>query len=92
MSVDPKEVEKLKQSNLARLQALANNNLSLSVGDLAFIKMEALIELTVTDPEVRLQFELLVELKKKEVIDQVFAEIRKAQLLQPASKLTVPGR
>lgn len=80
--IDVKELEKLKQSNLSKLEALQNQGLSLSVGDLAFIKMEALIDLTVTQPEAKLALEMLTEQKKKEVLDQVFAEIRKAQLMQ----------
>jgi hypothetical protein len=91
--VDPKVVDRLRQSNLSRLEALANQGISLSVGDLAFIKMEALIELLVPSEDQKLKLDYTVELKKKEIIDQVMTEIRKAQLLegvqQTASKLKV---
>jgi radical SAM superfamily enzyme len=80
--VDPKQIEKIKQSNLARLEVLAQQGITLSVGDLAFLKMEAVIELFVSSPQDKLKLELLVEKKKKEVIDQVMAEIRKQQITQ----------
>lgn len=79
--VDTKELEKLKQSNLAKLNSLNNMGLGLSVGDLAFLKMEALIELFVVDAQDKFKLEILIEQKKKEVIDQVMAEIRKQQIV-----------
>jgi hypothetical protein len=80
---DPKATEKLKQSNLDRLEALANQGIALSVGDLAFIKMEALIDVLLPeDHSRRAKFDYVIEMKKKEIIDQVMAEIRKAQLMQ----------
>jgi Mg/Co/Ni transporter MgtE len=92
--ISEKDLDKLKQSNLDRLQALATQGIALSVGDLAFVKMEALIEMLLTEDQ-KAVFEYKVELKKKEIIDQVMAEIRKAQLTQntPAARtLLVPGR
>lgn len=84
--IDPAELTKIKQSNLSKLEALANQGLTMSVGDLAFIKMEALIDLFVTDEETKIKLEYLIELKKKEVIDQIMAEVRKAQLMQGVSE------
>ncbi len=76
------ELDKIKQSNLSKLEALANQGISLSVGDLAFLKMEALIELFVETEDQKFELEMLIEKKKKEVIDQVMAEIRKQQIMQ----------
>ncbi len=76
------ELDKIKQSNLDKLEALANQGIALSVGDLAFIKMESLIEVFLPDEEQRTELELVVERKKKEIIDQVMTEIRKQTLLE----------
>ena len=93
MTVDNKELEKLKQSNLSRLEALANQGIMLSVGDLAFLKMEALIEVFLSEDSQKAELEHVVELKKKEIIDQVMAEIRKQTLMngvsQTANKLNL---
>lgn len=82
MSADKIILEKLKQSNLDKLKALEGMGITLSVGDLAFLKMEAVIELLVTDEDDKVKLEQLIEKKKKEVIDQVMAEIRKQQIMQ----------
>lgn len=76
------ELDKIKQSNLDKLEALANQGIALSVGDLAFIKMESLIEVFLPNEEQRTELELVVERKKKEIIDQVMTEIRKQTLLE----------
>lgn len=92
---DPQEIDKLRQSNLDRLQALAQQGIGLSVGDLAFIKMEALIDVLLPEGHHdKLKLDYIIEKKKKEVIDQVMAEIRKAQLVQGVNqaknKLHIP--
>lgn len=80
--VDIKELERLKQSNLTRLESLANQGITLSVGDLAFLKMESLIEVFLPTAEERAELDMVIERKKKEIIDQVMAEIRKQTLMQ----------
>lgn len=86
MSADKINLEKLKQSNLDKLEALANQGINLSVGDLAFIKMEALIEVFLPLEEQRIELDLAVERKKKEIIDQVLSEIRKQTIMEGVTK------
>lgn len=84
--IDPAQLEKIKQSNLDRLEALANQGITLSVGDLAFLKMEALIDVFLPEQDQKRKLEMVVEQKKKEIIDQVMAEIRKQTLMEGVAK------
>ena len=81
--VDPEQLKKLEKQNLDRLTSLANNdNIHLDVNALAILRTEALIEMLLPDEDQKQKFAYMVELKKKEMLDNVFAELRKQQIMQ----------
>lgn len=90
------KVGKLRASNKARLENLANQGVVLGPDVLALIKVEALVDTIMTTEEGRLIYDHNVEQSKKKFIDQLMSEIRQMQLLegvaQAKSKLTIPGR
>jgi hypothetical protein len=90
------KVEKLKTSNKARLDNLANQGIMLGPDVLAMLKVEALVDTIMTTEEGRLIYDHNVEQAKKKFIDDLMKEIRQMQLTQGVaqakSKLITPGK
>ena len=87
-----KQVDKLAQSNTAKLENLARQGIPLGAEFLAIVKVEALVESLMTTEESKMIFAYNVEVKKKKLLDDVMAEIRQMQISQSTNKLIVPGR
>lgn len=86
--MSPEDLNKLKQSNLSKLQALAEQGINIGPEVLAIIKIEELVDLVIGDDvELRAQYEVSVENRKKEVLDEVLKEIRAQAIRQ---KLILP--
>lgn len=79
------ELKRLVQSNLDRLQALSNQGININASYLALLKTETLIEFLIPE-ENKEEFAYRLELKKKEFIDQIMSELRKAQLTEGISQ------
>lgn len=79
---DPEAVKKLEKQNLDRLASLANQGIQIDVNALAILRTEALIEMLLPSEDQKTEFNYIIELKKKELLDKVFAEIRKQQIME----------
>ena len=91
-----KTVDQLSQSNVARIENLANQGIPLGPEILALLKVEALVETVLPSPESKLIFQYNLETRKKNFIEDLLKEIRQMQLTQGVaaarSKLITPGK
>lgn len=86
--MSPEELNKLKQSNLSKLEVLAREGINIGPEVLAIIKIEELVDHVIgLDVEARAAYDLAVEKRKREVLDEVLKEIRAQAIRQ---KLILP--
>jgi hypothetical protein len=91
-----KTIDQLSQSNIARIENLANQGIPLGPEILALLKVEALIETVLPERASKLIFQYNLETRKKNFIEDLLKEIRQMQLTQGVavakSKLITPGK
>jgi hypothetical protein len=91
-----KTIEKLEQSNAAKLQSLAQEGVQFGPGVHALWKTDALIETIMTSEEAKLISRHNLEKVKQKFLNDILKEIRQMRLTEgvvpQTSKLTIPGR
>jgi uncharacterized protein YfeS len=76
-----KEIKKLQQKNISKVQALANSGKAIDPGALANIKIDTFIE-TFLDQNAQAAFVLKLEQRIQETLDEALALVRQEQLTQ----------
>jgi hypothetical protein len=91
-----KTIDQMSQSNIARIQNLADQGIPLGPEVLALLKVEALVETVLPNPESKLVYQYNLETRKRAFIEDLLKEIRQMQLTQGVaaakSKLITPGK
>lgn len=91
-----KTIEKLEQSNAAKLQNLSQEGVQFGPGVHALWKIDALVETIMTSEEAKLIFRHNLETVKQKFLNDILKEIRQMRLTEgvvpQTSKLTIPGR
>jgi hypothetical protein len=86
-----KEIEKLQQSNVSKVQALAGMGKGIDPGALANIKIDVFIQ-SFLDEQAQLVYVRNLEVKIREILDAALSEVRQQQLVQgtPGTGLIIP--
>ena len=95
-SVSMEDLDKLRQRNIQKLQAIGQYGASVDPTNVIGIRLDTFLDLFLND-EQRIQFEFAFETRMSESLDKVLAQVRAASLTQgvsssQGSKLIVPGR